>query len=89
MCIFEESKGLMKNPRLRGPKGVLLPRDLTPALGVAKPRADSALPVRVKEPYKLEGFLKLEEFLKLEDGSGYSESERTRARERKNIHLLI
>ena len=50
MCIFEESKGLMKNPRLRGPKGVLLPRDLTPALGVPKPRADSALPVRVKEP---------------------------------------
>ena len=41
----------MKNPRLRGPNGVLLPRDLAmAALGVAKPRADSALPVRVKEP---------------------------------------
>ena len=51
MCIFEESKGLMKNPLLRGAKGVLLPRDLVPpALGVAKPRADSALPVRVREP---------------------------------------
>ena len=50
MCILEESKGLMKNPRLRGPRGVLVPRDLAPALGVASPHADSALPVRVKEP---------------------------------------
>ena len=57
---------------------------------MAKPRADSALPVRVKEPYKLEGFLKLdEEFLKLEDVSGNSESERTRAGERKKDRIAV
>ena len=76
VCVLDESKGLIKIPRLLVPKSVSVPRDLRPPpLGDTRPCADSALPVRVMEPYKPE------EFLKLEDGSGNSESDRTRSGE--------